>query len=194
MVLLCSQLVMGPLRASEPWKLLDFFSGTGRISKLAAKSGVRCASYEISLGNIPRNRRKSKRRFPKRSVMDFNGESGFAFLGWKKNLMLLILHFNISIVLALSFQLVSLSFGSTLLKFQPFSPSLYVLRCSKLRLAVILLLQAAFGNVVAVLGPPCSTWVAINAGTSKRTILCPAGDETLLQNRKSNKIATRPVF
>lgn len=59
------------------------------------------------------------------------------------------------------------------------------------RLSVILLLQAAFQQVVVVLAPPCSTWVAINAGTSKRTILCPGGDPTRLQNRKSNKLATR---
>ena len=64
---------------------------------------------------------------------------------------------------------------------------------SMLRLAVLLLLQAAFQKVVVILAPPCSTWVAINAGTSKRTLLCPAGDERLLRNRKSNKLATRTV-
>ena len=62
------------------------------------------------------------------------------------------------------------------------------------RLAVILLLQSAFERLVVFLAPPCSTWVAINCGTSRRTILCPAGDESLLQNRKSNKLATRTGF
>ncbi len=81
MVLLCSQLVMGPLSVSEPWELLDFFAGTGRISKLAAKCGIRCASYEISLAGTPRKKSKAKKRFPKRSLMDFNGECGFALLG-----------------------------------------------------------------------------------------------------------------
>ncbi len=44
---------------------------------------------------------------------------------------------------------------------------------------------------MVVWAPPCSTWVAINVGTSKRSILCPGGDPTLLQNRKANKTACR---
>lgn len=62
---------------------------------------------------------------------------------------------------------------------------------SFLRLAVVLLLQAIFRKVVVILAPPCSTWVAINAGTSRRSIVCPGGDPNLLQNRKSNKLAAR---
>lgn len=61
------------------------------------------------------------------------------------------------------------------------------------RLAIILILQAVAvcGQVVSFFAPPCSTWISINLGTSKRSILCPAGDTTLLQNRKGNKTATR---
>ena len=56
------------------------FSGTGRISRLAAKSGIPCASFEIGLDLESKHNKKSKGPFPKRSRLDFNGECGFAFL------------------------------------------------------------------------------------------------------------------
>ena len=55
----------------------------------------------------------------------------------------------------------------------------------------MLLLQAAFGKAMVWLAPVCSTWVSINIGTSKRSLLCPGGDPLLLQNRKANKMASR---
>ena len=47
---------------------------------------------------------------------------------------------------------------------------------------------------IVVCAPPCSTWISINIGTSKRSILVPGGDETLVQNRKANKLACRTGF
>lgn len=81
-VWLCAYLVVGPLRVSEEWEIVEFFSGTGRISRLAAKAGLTCASYEIQLAGAPKKKKKNKRHFPRRSPMDFNGECGFAFLGF----------------------------------------------------------------------------------------------------------------
>ena len=74
--------MVGPLRESEEWEIVEFFSGTGRISRLGAKAGFTCASYEIHLAGAPKFKKKNKRRFPRRSPMDFNGECGFAFLGF----------------------------------------------------------------------------------------------------------------
>ena len=184
-VFLCSYLVMGPLQSSEPWEMIEYFSGTGRISRLAAKSGIPCASFEIGLDLESEQNEKSKGPFPKRSRLDFNGECGFAFLDATV--------FYVSF-LGMSMLLQPLT---RWFKFKPIQllvqPSQFHIGylASQPRLAVALLLQAAFQRVVVVLAPPCSTWVAINSGTSRGTILCPGGDETLLQNRKSNKLAAR---
>lgn len=83
MVTLCACLVVGPLQGrSEPWEMVEYFSGTGRISRLAAKAGIVCASYELLLGFDPKpnGNGKKSRHFPKRSRMDFNGECGFSSL------------------------------------------------------------------------------------------------------------------
>ena len=160
--------------------MVEYFSGTGRISGLAAKAGIACASYELLLGSAnpnPNENGKKSRRFPKRSCMDFNGECGFSPLeSFKKRYFCWI--WGSCLKTAFLFQHdVPTPERSAMLSF--------------LRLAVLLLMQAAFGKVVVVLAPPCSTWVAINAGTSRRTIVWQGGDPTLLQNRKSNKLAAR---
>lgn len=58
---------------------------------------------------------------------------------------------------------------------------------------MILILQSTFGQLTVWLAPVCSTWVSISVGSSKRSILCPAGDESTLQNRKANKSAARTL-
>ena len=70
---------MGPLRGQQEWQMIEFFSGIGRISTLAAKTGLVVASYEIDQGFVPE--RKPHHCHPPRNSMDLNGESGFAFLG-----------------------------------------------------------------------------------------------------------------
>lgn len=91
MVALCACLVAGPLQTlSEPWEMVEYFSGTGRISRLAAKTGIACASYELLLGSAnpnPNENGKKSRRFPKRSCMDFNGECGFSPLESFRNVI-----------------------------------------------------------------------------------------------------------
>ena len=62
------------------------------------------------------------------------------------------------------------------------------------RLAIMTILMAPFGALVTFLGPVCSSWVSINAGTSKRTLLTVAGDCTLTSVRKANKMACRTGF
>lgn len=80
MVLLCSFLVAGPLKGRESWDVIEFFSGKGRLSTMAAKLGFPVASYEILLDTTSAKKRKRNKHFPKRSFMDFNGECGFALL------------------------------------------------------------------------------------------------------------------
>ena len=43
------------------------------------------------------------------------------------------------------------------------------------RLACMLCLQAEYGKALLVLGTVCSTWVAVNSGTSGRTAATPDG-------------------
>lgn len=59
------------------------------------------------------------------------------------------------------------------------------------RLAVLLGVQACFGQLVMVLATVCSTWVAVNAGTSRRSILVPQGCVSGTATRKGNKMAVR---
>ena len=54
------------------------------------------------------------------------------------------------------------------------------------RLLVIALLQSGFGLAFLVAGVVCSTWVAVNVGTSKRSVLIPSGDPSSLATRKGN--------
>ena len=85
LTLLCAWLVLGPLRGQETWEVVEFFSGKGRLSRLAAKAGFKTASFEVELDRdfaMGKRRKCKTRRFPQRSFMDFNGESGFAFLGF----------------------------------------------------------------------------------------------------------------
>ena len=81
LVLTCAWLVLGPLCDHEEWQLVEFFSGTGRLSRLAAKAGIRTASFEILLDHGFKERRHKNKHVPKRSYMDFCGECGFALLG-----------------------------------------------------------------------------------------------------------------
>ncbi len=76
----------GPLAGHESWDIIEFFSGKGRLSTMAAKIGLTVASYEILLDkkSYKKNmKNKRNKHFPKRSYMDFNGEVGFAFLAMK---------------------------------------------------------------------------------------------------------------
>ena len=62
------------------YQVLDLFSGRGRISQLAAKAGLAVASYDLCMARkqdpkIGRPTKKASR--PYRSVMDWNGDSGF---------------------------------------------------------------------------------------------------------------------
>lgn len=177
MVLLCASLAVGSCKGKEEWEIIEFFSGVGRISTLAAKAKIPVASFEISRGAKPKRKKMPKNRsYPSRNSMDFNGESGFAPLDFE-----ILKVFDVFDLLPRCFFLLARFHSLTA---QP----------SKQRLAVLLILQSAFGKLVAILAPPCSTWISINCGTSKRTIITPSGDETYLQNRKANKLATRTGF
>ena len=79
-------------------------------------------------------------------------------------------------------------------------PNIRNIRCGplrpllNLRLAILLCLQGDFGRLVIVLATVCSTWTLVNIGTSKRSILVPRGDISLLCNRRGNKMTCRTGF
>lgn len=63
-----------------------------------------------------------------------------------------------------------------------------------LRLLVIALIQSGFGLVFLMAGVVCSTWVAVNVGTSKRSLLVPSGDISSLATRKGNIQISRTLW
>ena len=61
---------------------LGFLSGRGRIATLASRAGFACAATDMAVDKDKRGQRcrlKASRSF--RSVMDWNGDSGFATFG-----------------------------------------------------------------------------------------------------------------
>ena len=63
--------------------------------------------------------------------------------------------------------------------------------CWKLRLMVSLALQGKFAQLLMMLATVCSTWVAVNVGTSRRSVLTPSGLWHYTSVRKANKQVTR---
>lgn len=81
LVMLCSWMAIGAPQ-KEPYEILDFFSGRGRIATLASRAGFACAATDMAVDKDKRGQRcrlKASRSF--RSVMDWNGDSGFASFG-----------------------------------------------------------------------------------------------------------------
>ena len=82
LALLCAFLAQGPLRNQTTWEMVEYFSGLGRLSRLAAKAGFPTASFDLNMDAYYRRKKPRKTHpFPSRSYMDMNGEAGFAFLG-----------------------------------------------------------------------------------------------------------------
>ncbi|CAE7216775.1 unnamed protein product, partial [Symbiodinium microadriaticum] len=59
------------------------------------------------------------------------------------------------------------------------------------RIAVSLILRSKLDHLVAAFGVVCSSFVPVNRGTSKRSYLCPRGDENVVSVRKGNKLMAR---
>ena len=69
---------------------------------------------------------------------------------------------------------------------------LYICQHSNMsRIAVWLLLQCKPNNFFTLLATVCSSWVGINNGTSRRSILLPEGREDLLYIQIANGMAAR---
>lgn len=56
--------------------------------------------------------------------------------------------------------------------------------------AIVLVLQLKAGGA-SILGPPCSSFVWMNSGTSRRSKVMPLGDQSQRSVRKANGIASR---
>ena len=61
----------------------------------------------------------------------------------------------------------------------------------RLRLILLLLIGCTFGKVLTFCGIVCSTWIALNVGTSRRSILAVGGDETSVATRRGNIMCAR---
>lgn len=194
-VLMCGWLSYVKLQDGTRWTVVDLFCGKAYISRLAAKLGFHTASVDINVpGTTPKKTNRIGRRLkrgrafpgPKRNLMDINGHCGFPFRGGKQG------EHCFDVVLQ-----------QVCPKVQPLCPIFrfhhFTLHeqfgfgplSNLLRLIVILFLQSSFGKVLCFCGIVCSTWIGINLGTSKRSVLVPGGDETSVATRKGNIMCAR---
>lgn len=60
-----------------------------------------------------------------------------------------------------------------------------------LRLAIWAILNAQEDRFWVLMGTVCSSWVHLNVGTSKRSILLPSGDESKAYIRDANSMLSR---
>lgn len=60
-----------------------------------------------------------------------------------------------------------------------------------LRTIIWMILCAKENAFWVLLGVVCSSWVSINRGTSKRSILCPSGDERHQYVKDANNMVSR---
>ncbi|CAE7227590.1 unnamed protein product [Symbiodinium sp. CCMP2456] len=61
-------------------------------------------------------------------------------------------------------------------------------------IAISLVLRSKLDQLVAAFGVVCSSFVPINRGTSKRSFLCPHGDESVVGVRRGNKLMARSTI
>ena len=150
--------------------LLEVFSGVSRVARFARRCGLKSRAFEIKFDGkhqrIFRFSYHSKRR--KRSFMDLNGEAGMAFLGFHVFPAASFLKTHIDIVPNLCLALL----------FWP-------------RLCLGLLLRGRWGAMTVVLAIVCSTWSAVNLGTSERDALIPLGAFYKPSVRSANKMVAR---
>ena len=147
--------------------LLDLFAGKARIGRAGELLGYqsRCMDILYDAGEFSRRGSKS---------MDLLGNAGLALLStitfWFQNSAMLFFR--------------QLPWGGKIVGYQAFPA----------RLAIMLVLSAnSAAALLATLGVLCSSWVAINRGTSKRTWLNPEGDCTYMSVIRSNMLTARLV-
>ncbi len=61
-----------------------------------------------------------------------------------------------------------------------------------LRLAIKLCLHGRLGEALYVVAVVCSSWSAVNKGTSQRDVLIPLGDPSVTGVRGGNQMVARP--
>ena len=154
----------------DHYDVIEFFSGTARVSRMAKSMGYTPLALGIRYDNTvppPKQKKKKQSRFPNaRSAMDLTGSAGFLFLvgyGYFCRWSMLLfnsLHYLFSAML-------------------------------QLRLAIVGLLRSKFQDVLTLWGICCSSWVKLNAGTSKRSYLTPMGSPLIPSVRAANGLVSR---
>ncbi|CAK9032855.1 unnamed protein product, partial [Durusdinium trenchii] len=61
-------------------------------------------------------------------------------------------------------------------------------------LCIRLILNSEFEGLAAFFAIVCSSWVPVNRGSTKRTIMTPLGNEDFPAVRRSNKLTSRTVL
>ena len=165
MVLLVSWTSYIDLEPQCPFELLEFFAGHASVARAAEAAGYRSAAVDILYDEA----REKRKMIGKRSPFDLNSDAGFALLTWYLNL-------------------------SSLREGTPKSvatPCCEACCCRHPRLAVAMVLQGTWSQVVCFFGTCCSSFVNINSGTSGRSALVPEGCDAVPSVRSSNKLLCR---
>ena len=81
LVLLTSWIPTSPLFCPEPLELVEYFSGSARISKWAHHQGYQCRAFDVDYDQPPIGMESKRTGRQKRSAYDMNGEAGFVPLG-----------------------------------------------------------------------------------------------------------------
>ena len=160
-----------PTRAdTRPYDLLEFFSGSGRISRMASALGYSCAAIDTvydCTAPPPKTKKRDRKKYKNvRSAMDLNTSAGFLPLALLLVTCLCHLFLNDSCD-----DCASLS--------------------GPIRLCVSLILDGKFGELVTMWGTCCSTWVSINSGSSGRCAFLPMGNPTRPSVRAANLMVSR---
>ena len=64
--------------------------------------------------------------------------------------------------------------------------------CNDLRLHIAVMMEMAMGEALCLMGVCCSTYVAVNRGTSQRCDFLPQGNMFAMSVYKANKMMSRP--
>ena len=148
----------------EAYQVLEFFAGVGRIASMSRYAGFRSAAVDIEYGKSTGKRA--------RPPMDLNSNAGLMSLA------------SISGV-----HLTRERKHNTLVRFF----NVVFVERSALSLCIRLILNSEFEGLAAFFAIVCSSWVPVNRGSTKRTIMTPLGNEDFPAVRRSNKLTSRKL-
>lgn len=186
-------------------EILELFAGQARLTRLSKSLGFGTAAHDIDYDPLPRVDKSKK------SAMDINGSAGFVLLDSQPLALLLATlgwsletlqqpHWQLSDFLiivggqwsTISLLVPKLDFVMLFPCWGPIQMNYFrPIDAPEPRLILHSILNCRFGNLLALVGVLCSTWVAVNAGTSQRDVLTPMGHPEYPSVQSGNIMVSR---